>query len=109
MGEDGVLVGGGFFKGIDQDPRCQRCMTIFSELRVLSLECPLSEKDCVYKQKFAIIHYVAYPSARVENCWPVVASSPETLLSASIILMCPHPILKENQIYFIDVTDSQTF
>jgi len=95
-------------EGIDEDPKCQRCITILGELRVLILECPLPEKACVYKQNFEIIRCVAYPSVRVENGSAVVASSPETLLSPSIILIRPDPILKENQIYFIDVTDSQT-
>ena len=93
-------------EGIDEDPKCQRCITTLGELRVLILECPLPEKACVYKQNFEIIHYVTYPSVRVENGSAVVASSPETLLSPSIILIRPDPILKENQIYFIDVTDS---
>ena len=93
-------------EGIDQDPKCQRCITTLGELRVLILECPLPEKACVYKQNFEIIHYVTYPSVRVKNGSAVVASSPEALLSPSIILMRPDPILKENQIYFIDVTDS---
>ena len=93
---------------IDEDPKCQRCITILGELRVLILECPLPEKTCVYKQNFEIIHYVTYPSVRVENGSAVVVSSPETLLFPSIILIRPDPILKENQIYFIDVTDSQT-
>ena len=95
-------------EGIDEDPKCQRCINILGELRVLILECPLPEKACVYKQNFEIIHYVTYPSVRVENGSAVVASSPEALLSPSIILMRPDPILKENQIYFIDVTDSHT-
>jgi hypothetical protein len=96
-------------EGTDEDPKCQRCITILGELKVLILECPLPEKDCVYKQNFEIIHYVTYPSVRVENASAVVASSPETLLSPSIILIRPDPILKENHIYFIDVTNSQTF
>ena len=96
-------------EGIDEDPKCQRCINILGEMRVLILECPLPEKACVYKENFEIIHYVTYPSIRVENGSAVVASSPETLLSPSIILMRPDPILKENQIYFIDVTDSRTF
>jgi hypothetical protein len=95
-------------EGIDEDPKCQRCSTILGELRVLILECPLPEKACVYKQNFEILHYVTYPSVRAENGSAVVASSPEALLSPSIILIRPDPILKENQIYFIDVTDSQT-
>jgi hypothetical protein len=95
-------------EGIDEDPKCQRCINILGELRVLILECPLPEKACVYKQNFEIIHYVTYPSVRVENGSGVVASSPETILSPSIILIRPDPILKENQIYFIDVTDSRT-
>jgi hypothetical protein len=92
-------------EGIDEDPKCQRCINILGELRVLILECPLPEKACMYKQNFEIINYVTYPSARAENGSAVVASSPEALMSPSIILMRPDPILKENQIYFIDVTD----
>ena len=93
---------------IDQDPKCQRCIAILGELRVLILECPFPEKACVYKQHYEIIHYVTYPSARIENGSAVVASSPEDLMSPSIILIRPDPILKEHQIYFIDVTDSRT-
>ena len=96
-------------EGSEKHPKCQRCISILGELRVLILECPLPEKNCVYKQNFEIIHYVTYPSVRVENDSAVVASSAETLLSPSIILMRPDPILKENQIYFIDVSSSQTF
>ncbi|MEJ2429195.1 MAG: hypothetical protein P8075_09780 [Deltaproteobacteria bacterium] len=95
-------------EGIEEDPKCQRCTTILGELRVLILECPLPEKDCEYKQNFEIIHYASYPSVRVENDSAVVASSAETLLSPSIILIRPDPILKENQIYFIDVSSSGT-
>ena len=95
-------------EGVAEDPVCQRCITILGEMQVLILECPLPEKVCGYKQNFAVIHYVTYPSARVENCSAVVASSPESLLSSSIILMRPDPILKENQIYYIDITDSHS-
>ena len=93
---------------VEKDPKCQRCMTVLGEMRVIILECPLPEKDCLYKQNLAIIHYVTYPSVRVENSSTVVASSDETLLSPSIILIRPDPILKENQIFFIDVSNSQT-
>ncbi|MGD8916714.1 MAG: hypothetical protein PVH35_08955 [Syntrophobacterales bacterium] len=93
---------------IDEEPKCQRCVAILGEMRVLILECPFPEKGCVYKHNFEIIHSVTYPSARVENGSAVVASSSEDLLSPSIILIRPDPILKENQIYFIDVTDSHT-
>jgi hypothetical protein len=93
---------------IDEEPKCQRCVAILGEMRVLILECPFPEKGCVYKHNFEIIHYVTYPSARAENGSAVVASSSEDLLSPSIILIRPDPILKENQIYFIDVTDSHT-
>jgi hypothetical protein len=96
-------------EGTDEEPKCQRCINILGELRVLILECPLPEKNCVYKKNFEIIHYVTYPSVRVENGSAVVASSPETLLSPSIILIRPDPILKENHIYFIEVTNRQTF
>lgn len=95
-------------EGVAEDPVCQRCITILGEMQVLILECPLPEKVCGYKQNFEVIHYVTYPSVRVENGSAVVASSPETLLSPSIILMRPDPILKENQIYYIDITDSRT-
>ena len=95
-------------EGIEEDQKCQRCISILRDLRVLILECPLPEKDCVYKQNFEIIHYVSYPSVRVENDSAVVASSAETLLSPSIILIRPDPILKENQIYFIDISNSRT-
>jgi hypothetical protein len=102
------------FKGVerrggevtDEEPKCQRCVAILGEMRVLILECPFPEKICVYKHNFEIIHYVTYPSARIENGSAVVASSPENLLSPSIILIRQDPILKENQIYFIDVTDT---
>lgn len=94
---------------IDEEPKCQRCFAILGEMRVLILECPFPKKACVYKHNFEVIHYVTYPSARVENRSAVVASSSEDLLSLSTILMRPDPILKENQIYFIDVTDSHTF
>lgn len=36
----------------------------------------------------------------------VVASSPSNITSYSIILIRPDPILENNQIYYIDVTDS---
>jgi hypothetical protein len=95
-------------EGVAEDPVCQRCIAILGEMQVLILECPLPEKICGYKQNFAAIHYVTYPTVRVENCSAVVASSPESLLSSSIILMRPDPILKENQIYYIDITDSHS-
>jgi hypothetical protein len=94
---------------IDEEPKCQRCIAALGAMRVLILECPFPEKACAYKHNFEIIHYVTYPSARVENGSAVVASSSEDLLSPSIILIRPDPILKENQIYFIDVTESPTF
>ena len=94
--------------GIDEDPICRRCNSILGDSRVLILECPSPEKFCMYKKNFEIIHYVTYPSARAENGSAVVASTPETLISPNIILIRPDPILKEHQIYFIDVTDSQT-
>ena len=93
---------------IDEEPKCQRCAAILREMRVLILECPFPEKACLYKRNFEIIHYVTYPSARVENGSAVVASSSEDFLSPSIILIRPDPILKDNQIYFIDVTESPT-
>ena len=93
---------------IEEDPKCQQCITILGDLRVLILECPLPEKDCDYKENFEIIHYASYPSVRVENDSAVVASSAETLMSPRIILIRPDPILKENQIYFIDVSNSGT-
>ena len=90
----------------DGEPKCQRCVAILGDTRVLILECPFPDKACLYKQNFEIIHYVTYPSARVENGSAVVASSSEDFLSSSIILIRPDPILKENQIYYIDVSES---
>lgn len=95
-------------ESIDEDPKCQRCIATLGELRVLILECPFPQKGCMYKQYYEIIHYVTYPSARAENGSAVVASCPDNLLSSSIILIRPDPILESNQIYYIDVTDSQT-
>ena len=91
---------------IDDDPRCQRCTACLGNLRVLILECPFPDKNCMYKQYQEIIHYVTYPSARLENESAVVASSSSNISSYSIILISPDPILEKNQIYYIDVTDS---
>ena len=90
----------------DDDPKCQRCAACLGKLRVLILECPFPDKNCLYNQYHEIIHYVTYPSARIENESAVVASSPSNISSYSIILIRPDPILEKNQIYYIDVTDS---
>ena len=90
----------------DDDPKCQRCAACLRTLRVLILECPFPDKKCLYKQNHEIIHYVTYPSARLENKSAVVASSPSHISSYSIILIRPDPIIEKNQIYYIDVTDS---
>jgi hypothetical protein len=72
----------------------------------LILECPFPDKNCIYNQYHEIIHYVTYPSARLENESAVVASSSSDISSYSIILIRPDPILEKNRIYYIDVTDS---
>ena len=90
----------------DNEPKCQRCAATLGELRVLILECPFPDKDCNYNQYHELIHYVTYPSARLENESAVVASSSSDMSSHSIILIRPDPILEKNQIYYIDVTDS---
>ena len=90
----------------DDDPKCQRCIACLGELRVLILECPFPDKNCLYNQYHEIIHYVTYPSARLENESAVVASLSSNISSPSIILIRPDPILEKNQIYYIDVTDS---
>lgn len=90
----------------DDDPKCQRCADSLGKVRVLILECPFPDKNCLYKQYHEIIHYVTYPSARIENESAVVASSSSNISSYSIILIRPDPILEKNQIYYIDVTDS---
>ena len=95
-------------ESIDEEPECQRCIATLGQLRVLILECPFPQKGCIYKQYYELIHYVSYPSARVENGSAVVASCPDDLVSPSIILIRPDPILESNQIYYIDVSDSQT-
>ncbi len=92
---------------IDEDPKCQRCIATLGESRALILECPFPEKGCMYKQYHEIMHYVTYPSARIENESSVVVSSSYDIMSSSIILIRPDPILVNNQIYYIDVTDSQ--
>jgi hypothetical protein len=91
---------------IDDDPKCQRCAACLGNLRVLILECPFPDKNCTYNQYHEIIHYVTYPSARLENESAVVASSSSDISSYSIILIRPDPILEKNHIYYIDVTDS---
>ena len=90
---------------IDDDLKCQRCTACLGNSRVLILECPFPDKDCMYKQYQEIIHYVTYPSARLENESAVVASSSSDISSYGIILIRPDPILEKNQIYYIDVTD----
>jgi hypothetical protein len=90
----------------DDDPKCQRCAACLGNLRVLILECPFPDKNCTYNQYHEIIHYVTYPSARLENESAVVASSSSDISSYSIILIRPDPILEKNHIYYIDVTDS---
>jgi hypothetical protein len=90
----------------DDDPKCQRCAACLGNLRVLILECPFPDKNCLYNQYQEIIHYVTYPSARLENESAVVASSSSRISSYSIILIRPDPLLEKNQIYYIDVTDS---
>ena len=90
----------------DDDPKCQRCAACLGKLRVLILECPFLDKNCLYNQYHEIIHYVTYPSPRLENESAVVASSSSNIISYSIILIGPEPILEKNQIYYIDVTDS---
>ncbi len=90
----------------DNEPKCQRCAATLGELIVLILECPFPDKDCNYNQYHELIHYVTYPSARLENETVVVASSSYDISSHSIILIRPDPILEKNQIYYIDVTDS---
>ena len=91
--------------GIDGDPKCQRCTACLGNLRVLILECPFPDKNCMYKQYQEMIHYVTYPSIRLENESAVVASSSFDISSYGIILIRPDPILEKNQIYYIDVTD----
>jgi hypothetical protein len=54
---------------------------------VLILECPFPDKNCLYNQYHEIIHYVTYPSARLENESVVVASSSSDISSYSIILI----------------------
>ena len=90
----------------DDDPKCQRCASCLGKLRVLILECPFPDKNCLYNQYHEIIHYVTYPSARLENESAVVVSSSSNISSYSVILIRPDPILEKNQIYYIDVTDS---
>ena len=90
----------------DDDPKCQRCAACLGKSRVLILECPFPDKNCLYNQYHEIIHYVTYPSARIENESAVVASSSSDISSYSIILIRPDSILEKNQIYYIDVTDS---
>ena len=90
----------------DDDPKCQRCADSLGKARVLILECPFPDKNCLYNQYHEIIHYVTYPSARIENESAVVASSSSNISSYSIILIRPDPILEKNQIYYIDVTDN---
>jgi hypothetical protein len=90
----------------DDDPKCQRCAACLGESRVLILECPFPDKNCLSNQYHKIINYVTYPSARLENQSAVVASSSSNISSYSIILIRPDPILEKNQIYYIDVTDS---
>ena len=91
---------------IDDDPKCQRCTACLGKVRVLILECPFPDKNCLYNQYHEIIHYVTYPSARIENESAVVASTSSHISSYSIILIRPDPILEKNQIYYIDVSDS---
>jgi len=90
----------------DDEPKCQRCAACLGKLRVHILECPFSDKNCIYNKYHEIIHYVTYPSARLENESAVVASSSSDISSYSIILIRPDPILEKNRIYYIDVTDS---
>lgn len=90
----------------DDEPKCQRCTACLGKLRVLILECPFPDKNCIYNKYHEIIHYVTYPSARLENESAVVASSSSDISSYSIILIRPDPILEKNRIYYIDVTDS---
>ena len=90
----------------DDDPKCQRCADSLGKAGVLILECPFPDKNCLYNQYHEIIHYVTYPSARIENESAVVASSSSNISSYSIILIRPDPILEKNQIYYIDVTDN---
>ena len=91
--------------GIDDDPKCQRCTACLGNLRVLILECPFPDKNCMYKQYQEMTHYVTYQSARLENESAVVASSSSDISSYGIILIRPDPILEKNQIYYIDVTE----
>ena len=90
---------------IHDDPKCQRCTACLGKQRVLILECPFPDKNCVYKQYQEMIHYVTYPSSRLVNESAVVASSSSDISSYAIILIRPDPILEKNQIYYIDVTD----
>ncbi len=83
-------------------------MAALGGLNVLILECPFPHKECIYKQNHEVIHYVMYPSARIENETAVVASSASDILSANVILIRPDPIVDKNHIYYIDVTGSQT-
>jgi hypothetical protein len=85
----------------DEEPKCQRCAACLEKLRVLILECPFPDKNCIYNQYHEIIHYVTYPSARLENESAVVASSSSDISSYSIILIRPDPILEKNRIYYI--------
>jgi hypothetical protein len=54
-----------------------------------------------------MIHYVIYPSSRIENESVVVASTSSDIISPSLIMIRPDPILPTNQIYYIDVSDSR--
>ena len=98
----------GVSKKAAADPKCQRCIATFGELKVLILECPFPDRNCIYKQHHEIIHYVTYPSARTENDSAVVASSSHNIFSPSVILIRPDPIIADHQIYYVDVMDGQT-
>ena len=90
------------------DPKCQRCVATFGEVRVLILECPTPHRNCNYKQYHELIHYVTYPSARAENYSAVVASSSHPIVSTNVILISPDPMLTDHQIYYVDLTDGRT-
>jgi hypothetical protein len=91
-----------------ENRKCQQCISALRDLEVLILECPFPQKDCGYKHYHEMIHYVIYPSSRIQNDSTVVASTSSDIMSPRIILIRPDPILANNQIYYIDVTNSQS-
>jgi len=91
----------------EKNQKCQQCISTLRDVKVLILECPFPQKSCGYKHYQEIVHYVVYPSSRSENESAVVASTSSDVMSSRIILIRPDPILPNNQIYYIDVSNSQ--